>query len=201
MTIKDLAALDLAARLDELLDVCKPGGSAGKKCPHLSADVTRKATALKGSLARLGPALDEAGPPPVLKDRPPLYLRQSDPVVQAIAKLLGHHGVLEDTLYVLTKDLARQYGDARVSDAITELVWVHRETRWAKLRPETLRSLRPFIGPAPDAEDFASWWKGRSMEPPEPRSLELEKRKRQAKEELKPESRPAKKTRTRKKTA
>src|SRR4051812_47576940 len=123
MNIRDLAALDrMPASLDELIEVCKPSGTVSKRCPHLAADATRKAMALKGSLARLRPALDEAGPPPrFAREMPPLYLRQSDPVIQAIARTLGHYGVLEDELFVVTKDLTVQYGNDRVAAAVTEL--------------------------------------------------------------------------------
>jgi hypothetical protein len=170
VTIRDLSVTQRCAWLDELISVCLPGGAVSKKCPALAADLTRKANAMKGVLLRLSQSLSEAGPPPAIDDRPPLYLRQTDPVIQQIAKCLGHQGALEDTLFLLTKDLAGRYGNERVSDAVTELVWIDRETRWAKLRPETVRALRPFIGPAPDDAECERWWRGQGMEPPEPRS-------------------------------
>jgi hypothetical protein len=188
---------DLAARLDELIDVCKPAGPVSTKCPAPSADVTSKAMAMKGSVARLRTALDEAGPPPALTARQPLYLRQNDPVIQAVARLIGHHGVPEVELLSLHKSLVAIHGLNPVNDVVKELSWTAQDTRWVKLRPETLRSLRPFIGPLPDAEDCECWWADRGGIPPV-RTPETEKARREQaakplpKEGARPGKKPAK---------
>jgi hypothetical protein len=190
MDIRDEAALDLCSRLDELELVCRPGGPVSKRSPNLAADVTRKAMALKGSLLRLKQALQEAGPPPTFhRQMPPLYLRLDEqPAIRDIAKLVGHYGCPEDQLYAMTKKLAQQDPDLRVGELIVELTWVHKDTRWVKLRPETLRSLRPVIGPPPDADDLQKWWADKGG-PPEPRSTEKAK----PKEEPKPARKPTRK--------
>jgi hypothetical protein len=198
MDIRDEAALDLCSRLDELEEVCRPGGPANKKCKSLCADVTRKAAALKGSILRLKQALHEAGPPPVLaRETRPLYERLAEqPALGEIARLVGHYGIHEDEVYALTRQLSGQHGADRVSCAMIELTWVDPRTRWVKLRPEVIRACRPVVGPLPGAEDYERWWQDRGG-PPVPRSAEFERQGPRAPVDAKAERKP----RTRKKTA
>lgn len=171
MNIRDLSLIErLPSLLVELIAACKPGTPVHTKCPELASDSWRKSAALKVSLDRLLPALGEAGPPPKFaREKPPLYLRVGEPEIREIASLLGHYGRHEDEFYALTKRLAGDLGNERVSDAMRELTWIDVEKRWVRLRPETLRSLRPWIGPFPGDPDLEHWWRDKGG-PPEPRS-------------------------------
>jgi len=54
MTIRELSCLErTAVWLDELIDACKPRGRLASADPNLVRDVTRKAKALRTSLATL----------------------------------------------------------------------------------------------------------------------------------------------------
>jgi hypothetical protein len=181
VNIRDLSLLErLPGLLAELIEACKPGGSVHTKCPTLSSAAARKSAALKVSIERLRPALDQAGPPPrFLKEKSPLYMRQGDPEVRAIATLLGHHGAPEQEFYAVTKKLAGELGNERVSDAMRELTWTDAQTCWVRLRPETLRVLRPWIGPFPGDADIEGWWRDKGGVPPV-RTPETERIKREA---------------------
>jgi hypothetical protein len=214
MNIRDLSLLErLPASLDELIEACKPGGTVSTKCPHLSADATRKAMALKGAVLKLRPALDAAGPPPTfLKPNEPLYMRIGQPEIREIARLLGHYGAHEQDFYALTKKLAGEVGNERVSDAMRELTWTDPQQCWVRLRPEVIQVCRLWIGPRPGDEDLERWWadKGgapRPRSPGDPRSTakaEAEARKPAARKKpvKKPRKKaPAPKNRSRRKEA
>jgi hypothetical protein len=58
MTIRELSCLErTAAWLDELIDACQPRGRLSHANPNLVRDVTRKAKALRTSLASLRESL------------------------------------------------------------------------------------------------------------------------------------------------
>ena len=192
MNIRDLSLLErLPASLDELIEACKPAGTVSTRCPHLSADATRKAMALRGAVDKLRQALDAAGPPPTFsKPKAPLYMRiNSHTEIQEIARLVSYDGCLEDDLFSLTKRLAADLGSDCVREAMAELTWTHRESRWVRLRPEVLRSCRVLVGPPPGDPDYELYWSDRGGVPI-PRTPANPRREQAKPQRLKPAQKP-----------
>jgi len=180
MDIRDLACLERAeVLLAELMETCKPANSLAVKHAQPTAAVRTKAQALIEALAKLKQHLDPAGPPPTVRAKEPLYLRISRPEMLAIARLVGYHGVPEDELYALVRDLAAEHDKQAVGLAMLELTWVDPDTRWTRLRPEVIRTCRVAIGPPPGDPAYELYWSTRGGVP-EVRTPETERQKREA---------------------
>jgi hypothetical protein len=174
MNIREAAILErVPTSMDELAEACKKGSPIQVACPNLSADVARKANALKESVTRLKAALEKSdGSPPLhfLGDRPPLWSRlNTNPELRKMAWAVGHYSIPQAEFDALMKTLKAEFGDKRAVEAMMELTSLDAEKKWVTMRPSVLKACRIAMGPPPDDPDYLLFWSDRGG-PPKPRS-------------------------------
>lgn len=172
MNLRDLSAVErAAARIDELVETCRPRGPAYCHARLLAIDVLRKAKGLKTSLAKLREALDRS-PKNTPEEQPmskkdPLSLRlYHDPVLYTVARLISYGGAYAGDLQEPLKPLAEKHGSGQVGLAINELTLFDAATGLTVLRPEVRKICRGLLGPAPESDEYADYWKTNGRTPP-----------------------------------
>jgi hypothetical protein len=155
--IRDHAILrESSAKLEELIHACRRRAAIHGHSPNLAADVTRKAKALRTSLASLISSLDrdaEAERPHAGKRKQPLYYRLSfDRAMTEMVRFVGYGGRSEIEFWDYYRDLAGRYSQQRASEAYQELCDLDRSTEpvTVLLKPEVQKLCGPLLGPPPE---------------------------------------------------
>lgn len=91
------------------------------------------------------------------------WLGPHSKVYLTVGKLVGHLGKSAFAFWDAAK-LEPGYDKLRYENVLRDLtVWAKREQGQYELHLSAKKILRIIIGPAPDAEDYASWWKARMV--------------------------------------
>src|SRR5262245_18022723 len=99
------------------------------------------------------------GPDPPLWQK--VWLGRWNKVYINTGKIIGHFGCSGFAFFDAAK-LLPGYDKYRYENAVRDLtVWEKRERGEYELHRAAKKILRIIIGPAPDAPEYASWWRGR----------------------------------------
>ncbi len=149
--IRDHAILrSTSTRLEELISACRRRGGIHDHSPNLAADVTRKAKALRTSLAGLMASLDGAAQPeqPMGRKKDLRYRVYFDPLLTEMVRFVGNAGRNELDFWDFYRDLAGRYTTERASAAYEELCTMDKSNLPATvfLKPEVRAMLDPLLG-------------------------------------------------------
>ena len=159
VSIRDHAILSSAAtRLDELIDACRRGHSLYCHSPHLAADVTRKAKALRTSLGSLTASLEPGAEIPKEekpgRKSPLLYRLYASPLLYEMVRFVGREGKSEIEFWDYYQEMAQKHTVEKASAAVDELFDIDKAALPAavRIKPKVLPLCRSLLGPQPEKE-------------------------------------------------
>lgn len=138
MNLRDHVIIDTTlSKLDDLIAACRRGTTIYTHSPNLAADVTRKAKSLRTSLTGLTASLD--GKPVPFREEP---IRRelssvriySSPLLADMIQFVGKDGRSELEFWDFYREVAKKYGQERVSGAKEELLDIDTATLPATVR-------------------------------------------------------------------
>jgi hypothetical protein len=165
-----------ADRLEELIPLCRPRGPLSGCDPALMGDVTRKAKALRTSLATFRAALDDPKHQPRSKTeeaeparQPKLSMRLAfQPNLAELARYVSYGGKREQEFWDWYREMCHRYGQERMSAAYNEMCEpdTARLPAVIRLKPEARKACHQLLGPAPEDAGYADYYRVNRRTPP-----------------------------------